>query len=69
METKQSAKYNEIFSVLRAAKPTISGVTFWNVSDKYSWLDFYPVQGRKNYPLLFDANYKPKAAYWGVVDF
>jgi len=69
METKQSAKYNEIFSVLRAAKPTITGVTFWNVSDKYSWLDFYPVQGRKNYPLLFDANYKPKAAYWGVVDF
>jgi endo-1,4-beta-xylanase len=69
MEAKQSAKYREIFSTLRAEKSSVSGVTFWNVSDRYSWLDTYPVQGRKNYPLLFDTNYKPKAAFWGVVDF
>jgi endo-1,4-beta-xylanase len=69
MEEKQSAKYQEIFSILRKEKQAISGVTFWNVSDRYSWLDTYPVQGRKNYPLLFDANYQPKPAFWGVVNF
>jgi endo-1,4-beta-xylanase len=69
MEAKQSAKYGEIFSTLRTEKASISGVTFWNVSDRYSWLDTYPVQGRKNYPLLFDTKYKPKAAFWSVVDF
>jgi endo-1,4-beta-xylanase len=69
MEEKQSAKYKEIFNTLRAEKAAISGVTFWNVSDRYSWLDTYPVQGRKNYPLLFDTAYKPKTAFWSVVDF
>jgi endo-1,4-beta-xylanase len=69
MQDKQSAKYRDIFSILRKEKKAISGVTFWNVSDRYSWLDTYPVQGRKNYPLLFDQNYKPKAAFWGVVEF
>ncbi|MBD0374005.1 MAG: endo-1,4-beta-xylanase, partial [Flavisolibacter sp.] len=45
----------------------ISGITFWNISDRYSWLDNFPVQGRKDYPLLFDQNLKPKKVYWEVV--
>jgi endo-1,4-beta-xylanase len=47
----------------------ITGVTFWNISDKHTWLDQYPVAGRKNYPLLFDQNLQPKNAYKRVVDF
>ncbi len=69
MEKKQSKKYADIFTVLRANKKYLTGVTFWNVSDKYSWLDTYPVEGRKNYPLLFDQEYKPKQAFWSVVKF
>jgi endo-1,4-beta-xylanase len=69
MEEKQSAKYAEMFAVMRQEKNAITGVTFWNVSDRYSWLDTYPVAGRKNYPLLFDQEYKPKKAYWNVVQF
>lgn len=69
MEEKQSAKYAEIFEVLRQERATLTGVTFWNVSDRYSWLDTYPVEGRKNYPLLFDQDYKPKKAFWSVTKF
>jgi endo-1,4-beta-xylanase len=69
MEKKQSEKYAAIFNVLRENKDALTGVTFWNVSDRYSWLDTYPVQGRKNYPLLFDQEYKPKQAFWSVVNF
>jgi endo-1,4-beta-xylanase len=58
-----------VFKVFRKYKNVISGVTFWNVSDKRTWLDTYPVQGRKNYPLLFDQALQPKKAYWEVVKF
>jgi endo-1,4-beta-xylanase len=68
-EQKQIDKYKMIFRVFREYKNVISGVTFWNVSDKSSWLDNFPVTGRKNYPLLFDQNLKPKKAYWEVVKF
>jgi endo-1,4-beta-xylanase len=55
-----------VFDVFRKYRKQITGVTFWNLSDQYSWLDG---RGRKNYPLLFDTAYKPKKAYWEVVKF
>ncbi|MCU0407783.1 MAG: endo-1,4-beta-xylanase [Bacteroidales bacterium] len=68
-EQKQLEKYKMIFGVFRDYRNVISGVTFWNVSDRSSWLDNFPVRGRKNYPLLFDKNLEPKKAYWEVVKF
>jgi endo-1,4-beta-xylanase len=69
MEAKQIEQYKMVFKVFREYKDKVTGVTFWNVSDKSSWLDNFPVRGRKNYPLLFDQNFKPKKAYWEVVRF
>lgn len=69
LEDKQAAKYEMIFNVFRDYKNVITNVTFWNISDRHTWLDEYPVHGRKNYPLLFDTNLKPKKAYWKVVNF
>jgi endo-1,4-beta-xylanase len=69
MLAKQAAHYKMIFEVLRKHKGTITGVTFWNVSDRMSWLDHFPVPGRKDYPLLFDQNNKPKQAFHEVVNF
>ena len=69
LEQKQVDKYDMFFRVFRDYKDILTGVTFWNISDRYTWLDHYPVPGRKNYPLLFDQNYEPKKAYWKVVEF
>ena len=69
MEQKQAEHYKMLFEIFRKHKDVISGVTFWNLSDKYSWLDNFPVQGRKDFPLLFDQNHQPKKAYWEVVKF
>ncbi|MDQ1296724.1 MAG: endo,4-beta-xylanase, partial [Bacteroidota bacterium] len=66
-EELQRVQYGMIFKVLRDYKNVISAVTFWNVSDKSSWLDNFPVKGRKNYPLLFDENLKPKRVYYEVI--
>lgn len=69
MEQQQIAQYKMIFKVLRDYRDVITGVTFWNVSDAHSWLDNFPVKGRKNYPLLFDQNRERKKAYEAVIDF
>lgn len=68
-EQLQAAKYKMIFEVLRQHKEQVSGVTFWNISDHRSWLDTFPVKGRKDFPLLFDQEYRPKKAFWEVVYF
>jgi endo-1,4-beta-xylanase len=66
-EKLQTEQYERVFKIFRKYRHVISGVTFWNVSDKYSWLDR---RGRgKAYPLLFDTTYQPKKAYWKVIDF
>ncbi|MEI9945948.1 MAG: endo-1,4-beta-xylanase [Chitinophagaceae bacterium] len=38
-EKLQTEQYAMIFRLLRKYKSAIQSVTFWNVSDKYSWLD------------------------------
>ena len=66
-ETKQAETYKMIFEQFRKYKSVISAVTFWNVSDKYSWLDNR--NRGKAYPLLFDTTYHPKKAYREIVNF
>lgn len=69
LEQKQVDQYAKVFRIFREYKKNITSVTFWNVSDRYTWLDTYPVPGRKNYPLLFDTNLQRKKAYQEVVNF
>ncbi|MCB0532661.1 MAG: endo-1,4-beta-xylanase [Lewinellaceae bacterium] len=69
LQQKQAEQYGMFFRVFRDYKSVLTGVTFWNVSDRYSWLDNFPVRGRKNYPLLFDQALQPKQGYFEVVDF
>ena len=56
-------QYNRIFKIFRKHKDVIDCVTFWNLSDRDSWL------GVNNHPLPFDENYKPKQAYYVIKNF
>ena len=67
-ENAQIEMYKRIFSLFEKYKKEISVITFWNISDRSSWLDNFPVRGRKDYPLLFDKNLQPKKAYWEVLN-
>ncbi len=64
-----AAAYGRLFSTFRNYKEHITSVTFWGLTDNHTWLDNFPVPGRKNYPLLFDTNYNPKQAYFTVINF
>jgi endo-1,4-beta-xylanase len=68
-EQRQIEQFKMCFEVFRKYRHALTGVTFWNISDRYSWLDNFPVRGRKDYPLLFDKELHPKKAFWSVVQF
>jgi endo-1,4-beta-xylanase len=60
--------YETLFNLFLKHKDKISRVTFWGVHDGQSWLNGWPVPGRTNYPLLFDRDYKPKPAFFKVIE-
>jgi endo-1,4-beta-xylanase len=69
IEQSLQISYARIFNLFRLHKDKITNVTFWGLADHHSWLNGWPVAGRNNYPLLFDRQYNPKAAYFSVIDF
>lgn len=64
----QRLRYEEIFRLFLEYAGVIDSVTFWGVADDYTWLDHFPVPGRKNWPFLFDEQRQPKAAFWSVAE-
>lgn len=66
---KQAKAYGDSFAIFREYKDIIDSVTLWGVADDYTWLDNFPVRNRKNWPLLFDENHKPKEAFERIMDF
>lgn len=63
---KQADQYKAIFETLHKNADKISSVTFWCTSDRSSWLNNFPIRGRLDYPLLFDARFEPKPAFYSV---
>lgn len=63
---RQAARYAELFEVFRTHADVIERVTLWGISDDMSWKNYYPVR-RRDYPLLFDSEGKPKPAFWAII--
>jgi len=56
---EQAEVYMNLFKIA-SEYPAVKNITTWGVADDYTWLDNFPVDNRKNWPLLFDENYKEK---------
>jgi endo-1,4-beta-xylanase len=69
MMRTQDERYEAFFALFREHHDVITNVTFWGVADDRTWLDNFPVRGRKNWPLLFDVDHQPKPAFDRVVRF
>jgi len=65
---QQASDYENLFRLFLKHKDKVDRVTFWGVNDGQSWLNNWPIRGRTNYPLLFDRNFKPKPAFYKVVE-
>lgn len=68
MQLALANQYVSFFKIFIQHHEVIDRVTIWGIQDGSSWLNYWPVKGRSNYPLLFDRNYQPKPAFWAVAD-
>lgn len=64
---KQADVYRQAFEMFLRHRKAIGRVTFWGTYDAVSWLNFFPIRGRTDYPLLFDRQGRPKPAFDAVV--
>lgn len=63
MKLLQETQYDRLFRIMRRHHQKLDVVTFWNLSDRDSWL------GANNYPLPFDKDYKPKNLHKVLTEF
>ena len=63
-----AARYAELFLLFHKHRDKISRVTFWAVDDGQSWRSYLPINGRTDYPMLFDRNYNPKPAFDAIIN-
>ena len=60
-------RYADLFAVFVKHHDVVSRVTFWGVTDADSWLNFWPIKGRKAYPLPFNRDGRPKPAFNAIL--
>jgi len=68
IEEKLAKRYEDIFKLYLKHRDKIDRVTLWGTADNETWLNDFPIKGRTNYPLLFDRGFKPKPAYFRLLD-
>jgi endo-1,4-beta-xylanase len=68
VQKDQADRYAELFSLFLKYRDRFDRVTFWAIHDGQSWRSYLPINGRTEYPMLFDRQCKPKAAFEAVVN-
>lgn len=61
-------RYLDFFALYLKHQDKISRVTLWGVGDGDSWKNDWPIEGRTDYPLLFDRNYEPKPFVADIIE-
>ena len=60
VQQKWNKRMRDIFGLFLKYKDVIDRVTVWGLTDNTTWLNNFPIQGRKDYPMLFDRNNQRK---------
>jgi endo-1,4-beta-xylanase len=62
---QQARRYRELFDMFEQKynEGKLDVVLLWGVTDRETWLNYHPVRGRTDYPMLFDRDSQPKQAY------
>jgi endo-1,4-beta-xylanase len=64
---RQAEQYARLFAIFSKHSDAILRVSFWNLHDGESWLNYFPWT-RVNHPLLFDRQRQPKPAFPAVLE-
>ena len=64
---RQADQYAKLFALFLEYDDVVERVSFWNLHDGDSWLNYFPWK-RVNHPLLFDRQQRPKPAFYSVLE-
>ena len=67
IQQRQTEQYVALFGLFAEYSDIIERVSFWNLHDGQSWLNYFPWR-RVNHPLLFDRDRRPKPAFNAVYE-
>lgn len=76
-DEKLAKRYEDVYNAIRRLREegiNFTAMTIWGVVDKHSWLQTSNSVGgaasgnARQYPLLFDNNYKAKNSFWAIVN-
>ena len=67
VQNKLSKRYADFFTFFMKHRNLFSRITFWAVHDNQSWRNYWPINGRTDYPMLFDKHCQPKPALDAVI--
>lgn len=67
VEAQLTQRWAELFYLFKKKSVFIDRVTFWGVDDSTSWKNYYPIEDRTNYPLIWNRDYTPKSALEAIL--
>jgi endo-1,4-beta-xylanase len=67
-ERQFNDRYRQLFDIFLDHSDDISRVTLWGIDDSVSWRNNWPMEGRTDYPLLFDRDRQLKPVVRQIVD-
>ncbi|MDR1653764.1 MAG: endo-1,4-beta-xylanase [Prevotellaceae bacterium] len=68
IDSAWNARVADLFAIFLRHKDVITRVTTWGTGDSNTWRNDWPIPGRKDYPLLFDRNYKAKPCVEKIIE-
>ena len=60
-------RFLDLFTMYRKHAEKITRVTTWGIGDAHTWRNGWPVEGRTDYPLLFNRDNTPKPAVGQII--
>lgn len=61
VQQKWNKRMLDMFGLFLKYQDVIDRVTVWGLTDNTTWLNNFPIRGRKDYPVLFDRNNQRKS--------
>jgi endo-1,4-beta-xylanase len=61
VQQKWNKRVLDMFGLFLKYNGIVNRVTVWGLNDAVSWLNNFPIHGRKDYPVLFDRNNQRKS--------
>ncbi len=60
IQQKWNKRILDMFGLFLKYRDVVDRVTVWGLTDNSTWLNNFPIHGRKDYPMLFDRNNQRK---------